>query len=277
MSAGRVVLGIGYDGRGYAGWQRQDHARSVQQAVEEALATVADHPVRVTAAGRTDAGVHATAQVVHFDTTAERTPRAWVLGANSNLPGDVAVRWARPVAAGFDARRSAVSRSYLYLIANVDTRPALALGRATWERRPLDDAAMHAAAQALVGEHDFSAFRASACQSRSPWRRLSHIAVHRHGELLAVEVRANAFLHHMVRNVVGALIDVGCGDRPAGWLATLLAGGDRKAGSATAAADGLYLVDVEYPAVHDLPRGTWPLLAPPALPPARRDDYPRTP
>jgi len=256
----RIALGIEYDGRGYAGWQHQGHALTVQQVVEEALAKVAAHPVRVTAAGRTDAGVHATDQVVHFVPMVGRSERAWVLGANSNLPRDVAVRWARTVGDDFDARRSALARSYLYLIANVGPRPALALGRATWERRPLVVEAMQEAAQALVGEHDFSAFRATSCQSRSATRRLRRIAVRRVGELIEVEVTANAFLHHMVRNMVGALLEVGVGAQCPAWVGELLAGRDRARGAPTAPADGLYLVDVEYPARFALPRGSRPLL-----------------
>jgi tRNA pseudouridine38-40 synthase len=254
----RIAVGLEYDGRGYSGWQHQGHARTVQQVVEQALAKVADHPVRVTAAGRTDAGVHATLQVVHFETAAERRPRAWLLGANGNLPPDVGALWAQPVADRFDARRSALSRSYRYLIDNRMPRPALSHGLATWERRALDAERMHAAAQALVGEHDFSAFRALSCQARSARRRIDALRVWRDGDLVQLEVRANAFLHHMVRNIVGSLLEVGCGAQEDGWLGALLAGRDRAVAGITARPDGLYLIDVEYPPEHGLPRGRPP-------------------
>ncbi len=251
----RLALGLEYDGRGYAGWQHQGHARAVQTVVEEALGRVANHPVRVTAAGRTDSGVHATLQVIHFDTEVERSPRGWMLGTNSNLPPDVAVQWVLPVAAEFSARRSALARTYRYLIDNRLPRPALGHGRVTWERRPLDALRMHAAAQALVGEHDFSAFRALSCQASSATRRVDVARVWREGELLQFEIRANAFLHHMVRNIVGSLLEIGAGEQAEGWVATLLAARDRAVAGATARPDGLYLIDVEYPAEFGLPRG----------------------
>lgn len=254
----RLALGLEYDGRGYAGWQHQGHSRAVQTVVEAALARVADHPVRVTAAGRTDSGVHATLQVIHFDTEVTRSARGWMLGTNSNLPPDVSVQWVQPVDAGFDARRSALARTYRYLIDNRLARPALGHGRATWERRPLDAARMHEAAQALLGEHDFSAFRALSCQARSATRRVDVARVWREGELVQFEIRANAFLHHMVRNVVGSLLEIGAGEQAVGWLAALLAERDRGAAGATARPDGLYLIDVEYPPEFGLPRGRPP-------------------
>ena len=254
----RYALGLEYDGSAYAGWQHQGHARTVQQAVHQALSTVAAEPILVTAAGRTDAGVHATLQVVHFDTAAQRTERGWLLGTNSNLPHDIGAQWIRPVDAGFDARRSARARSYRYLIVNRPHRPALANRRATWIHAPLDATAMQDAAQHLRGEHDFSSFRASSCEARSPHRRLDLITVTRAGDWIAVDVTANAFLHHMVRNIVGTLLAVGRGERPGSWVNELLATRDRRVAGVTAPADGLYLVDIEYPAEHALPRGRLP-------------------
>jgi len=254
----RFALGLEYDGAAYAGWQHQGHARTVQQVVEAAISSVAAEPIKVVAAGRTDAGVHATHQVVHFDSAASRRDRGWVLGANRNLPRDVAALWIVPVAAAFDARRSALRRSYRYLIVNRPQRSALAAGRATWVHAPLDAGTMHDAAQALVGEHDFSAFRAAACEAPSARRRVERIAVVRRGDLLTVDVTANAFLHHMVRNIVGSLLAIGRGERAVGWLGELLRARRRAAAGATAPAGGLYLVDVEYPAEHGLPRGRLP-------------------
>ncbi len=225
----------------------------MQLEVERALWEVADHAVQVTAAGRTDAGVHALGQVAHFDSLAQRTPRAWMLGANAALPEDITVRWAQPVADEFHARYSALSRTYLYRIVNEACRPALLRRRVCWVRRPLDAAAMHAAAQALLGEHDFSSFRAAECQSRSALRRVTHIAVERRGTTLELSVRANAFLHHMVRNIAGALIAVGAGRHPTDWVEELLTARDRRLGAATAPPQGLYLAQVEYPPAFGVP------------------------
>jgi tRNA pseudouridine38-40 synthase len=219
----------------------------VQREVERALSAVADHAVEVTAAGRTDAGVHALGQVAHFDSTAVRTPRAWMLGANAVLPGEISVRWVVPVKHEFHARYSALSRTYLYRIVNQPGRPALLRRRVCWVRRPLDAGAMHAAAQAVLGEHDFSSFRAAECQSKSTLRRVMRIAVERRGTSVDLTVRANAFLHHMVRNIAGALISVGTGRHAVPWLAELLAARDRRLGAATAPPQGLYLAQVEYP------------------------------
>lgn len=254
----RYALGLEYDGAAYAGWQHQGHARTVQQVVEEALSQVADEPIKVVAAGRTDAGVHATLQVVHFDTVAERRERGWLLGTNSNLPGDIGAQWLRPVPETFSARFSALSRSYRYLIVNRLHRPALVNRHATWVHAPLDATAMDDAAQLLVGQHDFSSFRASSCQARSPVRRIERCSVRRHGDWLAIDVTANAFLHHMVRNFVGSLLAVGRGERDRTWFATLLAARDRRAAGITAPPVGLYLVDIEYPAEFALPRGRLP-------------------
>jgi len=223
---------------------------------------VADHPVPVTAAGRTDAGVHALMQVAHFDSAAVRTTRSWTLGANTELPAEVTVLWAQSVPDTFHARYSAVSRTYIYRIVNQPCRPALLRRQVCWVRRPLDAQAMHSAAQALVGEHDFSSFRAAECQSPTALRRVTHIAVERAGADLAVTVRANAFLHHMVRNIAGALIAVGTGDRPPLWIAELLRARDRRMGAVTAPPQGLYLAQVEYPEEFGIPPPDAPAACP---------------
>lgn len=250
----RIALGIEYDGSGFHGWQLQGHeGRTVQAAVEAALGQVAAHPVRVVCAGRTDSGVHALGQVVHFDTTAERAPRNWVLGANVHLPASVAVGWAKEVPDDFHARFSAVSRSYRYLILNRPTRSSLWAGRATWVHRPLNAERMHAAAQALVGTHDFSSYRALGCQAKSPVRTLHDIRVERCGELVELRVHANAFLHHMIRNIAGVLLAIGRGERPPGWAAEVLALRDRTLGGVTAPPDGLYFERVWYPDSYAIP------------------------
>ncbi|MFU8822128.1 MAG: tRNA pseudouridine(38-40) synthase TruA [Gammaproteobacteria bacterium] len=242
----RIAVGVEYDGVGLFGWQTQKDGPSVQDALERALSHVADEPVRVVGAGRTDSGVHASGQVAHFDTAARRSPRSWVLGANTRLPPGICLRWAREAPEEFHARFSARARSYSYLVLNRETRSALWRQRAWWVHRPLDAARMHAAGQVLVGEHDFSAFRASECQSKSPTRSIARLAVVRHGEFLRLDVTANAFLHHMVRNIVGTLAAVGRGDRPEDWVAAVLNGRQRCQGGATAPAEGLYLVHVDY-------------------------------
>lgn len=256
----RIALGIEYDGTRYAGWQYQHHAPSVQQVVERAVSKVADEPVRVVCAGRTDTGVHALGQVVHFDTGAERTARSWVLGCNSNLPQDVGVRWARPVGDEFHARFGAVARRYRYLILNRPTRPALLHHRVCWHRLPLDESRMAAAAWPLVGEHDFSSFRALACQAKHPVRTIHELQVQRHGECVVIDVAANAFLHHMVRNIAGVLIAIGQGERPPEWTGQLLEARDRSVGGVTAPPEGLYLVSVQYPARFGLPAPPQPPL-----------------
>ena len=250
---GRIAIGIEYDGRAYCGWQQQEEAPSVQQTLERALARVADSSIALTAAGRTDAGVHARVQIAHFDTGAQRSARAWVLGSNSYLPADISLRWAQPVAEHFHARFAALSRTYRYLILNRAARSALAAGRALCVFRPLDESRMQSAAQHLLGQHDFSAFRAAACQARSPVRRIEQLSVTRDGEWLTVEVTANAFLHHMVRNIVGQLVAVGVGDAPPEQALTQLESRLRSTGEATAAAHGLYLWQIRYPAAFALP------------------------
>src|SRR6185295_14201600 len=249
----RIAAGIEYDGRAYSGWQSQPGLTTVQDALQRALSRVADTPVACTCAGRTDAGVHALAQVVHFDSDALRGERAWRLGANTYLPADVSVAWVREVPGHFHARYSALARSYRYLILNRDSRLALAAGRATWERRPLDAARMHGAAQVLLGEHDFSAFRAIECQAKSPMRRVESLAVSRHGDWVRIDVTANAFLHHLVRNIAGLLMMVGSGESPPERVAAVLATRDRKQNAATAPPDGLYLAAVRYPPEFGLP------------------------
>jgi len=249
----RIAVGIEYDGSAYAGWQAQASLRTLQQVTEQALSSVAAQPVSLVSAGRTDAGVHACGQVAHFDTRAARGARSWVLGANSELPHDVSLSWARPVPAHFHARYSAEARTYRYLIVNRLARPALFAARAAWVHRRLDHERMGEAALALVGEHDFSAFRAAECQAKSPVRRIERIGVERRGDWVVIEATANAFLHHMMRNIAGLLIAIGKAEAPASWAQEVLAGRDRTRNAATAPAAGLYLLSVRYPAAFALP------------------------
>lgn len=249
----RVAALLEYDGTGFAGWQSQGHAASIQDAVEAAVGFVAGHRLHCTCAGRTDAGVHAAGQVIHFDTTSSRTARAWVLGANTRLPPSIALQWAGEVTAGFHARHSAIRRIYRYYILNRSARSALRRSRAAWIHRPLDADAMRSAAQALIGEHDFSAFRSVECQSHTAMRRVHRIRVERAGEIVWLEIEANAFLHHMVRNIVGTLIEVQRSSDPSGAMARILTAGDRRAAGVTAPAAGLYLWRVEYPAAYGVP------------------------
>ena len=242
----RVAAVVEYDGADFSGWQSQIHSVSVQDAVEGALSFVAGHPVIAICAGRTDAGVHAAGQVVHFDTTAVRTPRAWVLGANTRLPPSIALQWAGEVPMGFHARHAALRRIYRYYILNRSARSALQRTRTAWIHRPLDAAAMHRAAQVLIGEHDFSAFRSVACQSKTPVRRVQRIEVQRNGDTIWLEIEANAYLHHMVRNIVGTLLDVQGSADPAGDMSRILAGGNRHVAGMTAPARGLVLWKVLY-------------------------------
>lgn len=250
----RIAALIEYDGSAFCGWQRQDHAPSVQQVVEEALGRVADEAVQVTVAGRTDTGVHALGQVVHFDTAAVRSGHSWVRGANSHLPPEVALLWAGEVDAGFHARFSATGRRYHYVILNRPVRPTYLARRVTHEYRPLDVARMRAAAAHLVGRHDFSSFRAAECQAKSPVRELRTLEVERHGDFVHLHAHANAFLQHMVRNIVGVLAAVGAGERDPGWVCEVLEARDRTRGGVTAPPDGLYLRDIEYPESCGLPR-----------------------
>jgi tRNA pseudouridine38-40 synthase len=251
--ARRMAALVEYDGTEYAGWQSQAHAASVQDAVQNAIGFVAGEPIIAICAGRTDAGVHAIGQVIHFDTTAVRTARAWVLGANTKLPPAIALQWAGEVPRGFHARHSALRRVYRYYISNRSARPALERTRSAWIHRNLDVDAMHAAAQVLLGEHDFSAFRSVECQSKTSVRRIERVLVERIGQCVRLEIAANAYLHHMVRNIVGTLIAVQGEADPAGAMARILLGGERRMAGPTAPASGLYLWRVEYPAAYGIP------------------------
>ncbi|HXD37655.1 MAG TPA: tRNA pseudouridine(38-40) synthase TruA [Rhodanobacter sp.] len=249
----RIAMGIEYDGTDFFGWQRLKEGPSVQARLEQALSRVADHPVDVSCAGRTDAGVHGRCQVVHFDTPAQRDMRGWVLGSCSNLPDSVAVLWAQSVADDFHARYAARSRRYRYRILNRPVRAALEARYVTWERLPLDAGRMHQAAQALLGLHDFSAFRALSCQAKHPHRTVLSVDVRRDGEYVTLEIEANGFLHHMVRNIVGSLLLVGRGERPVEWMAELLAGCDRQVAGPTGPASGLTFIGPRYEARWGLP------------------------
>jgi tRNA pseudouridine38-40 synthase len=256
----RIALGISYDGASFHGWQSQGaNVATVQDPVQKALTSIADHTVTVTCAGRTDAGVHATNQVIHFDSGASRDSKAWMMGGNARLPDTISVTWAHEVPTSFDARHSASSRRYLYIIVNSKIRSALMPGFVTREHRPLDAQRMHDSAQSLLGENDFSSFRAANCQSRTAMRNIQHIEVIRAGELVIIDVAANAFLHHMVRNLAGVLMDIGSGSKTVSWTAQLLALRDRTRAGITARPNGLYLAQVDYPEIFGLPRG-------PALP-----------
>jgi tRNA pseudouridine38-40 synthase len=249
----RMAALLEYDGSAYAGWQSQSHAKSLQATVEAALGFVAGAAVAAVCAGRTDAGVHALGQVIHFDTAARRTPRAWVLGANTRLPPDISLQWAGEVAGDFHARHTALRRIYRYHILNRSARSALGAGRTAWIHKALDVDAMREAAQVLVGEHDFSAFRSVECQSKSRMRRVERISVEQHGDSLCIEISANAYLHHMVRNIVGTLLEVQSGSDPRCAMQRILDSRDRRLAGATAPAAGLYLWRVEYPPAHAIP------------------------
>ncbi len=260
-SASRIALRIAYDGDAFNGWQTQASGDAAQDLLESALAAVAGVRLATVCAGRTDAGVHALAQVVHFDSPVTRPASAWVRGVNAHLPATIAVQHAIVVDQRFHARYAALRRSYCYLIYRGATRHPLYARRAGWVFRTLDVERIAEAASALVGEHDFSAFRSSQCQARSPIRRIERIDLSERGPLLVLEIGANAFLHHMVRNIVGALIWVGLGRRPPSWVGEILAGRDRTLGAPTFAAQGLYLNGVQYPPQYDI--GSWPATLPP--------------
>ncbi len=244
----RMALVVEYDGSQFHGWQQQTGLRTVQQVLEAALTRVADHPVSVVCAGRTDTGVHATAQVVHFDSDNERPMRAWIYGVNSYLPQDVGVRFGKEVSPTFHARFDATSRRYRYIICNKPIRPALQRTYVTWQYRQLDHQLMHNAAQVLLGENDFTSFRSVECQSKTPQRQIHEIRVTRQGDLVVVDLCANAFLHHMVRNIVGVLMAVGAGRQTVEWVQEVLEAKDRRQGAETAPPYGLYLTGVTYPA-----------------------------
>ena len=251
----RIALGIEYDGAGFNGWQTQPDGRSVQDALERALAALTSQTVSTICAGRTDAGVHAIDQVVHFDTDIERPLTAWVRGTNRFLPSEVSVRWARVVTPEFHARFGARRRSYDYWILNDPVRSPLAHARATWVFRPLDAQAMQRAADLLVGTHDFTSFRSAECQAASPIRELHELHVRRRGRWLHLRATANAFLHHMVRNIAGSLILVGRGERTVEWLSAVLLRRDRREAGPTAPPHGLYFAGADYPAGFGLPSG----------------------
>ena len=253
----RVALGIEYDGTAYNGWQRQKTGIGVQALVEDAISVVADEAVETVCAGRTDTGVHASAQVVHFDCNADRSRRGWLLGVNTNLPDDINASWAAFVDDEFHARYSATSRTYRYLILNRVVRSALYRNRAWWVYEPLDEQAMQQAADYLIGEHDYSAFRAAGCRASTPNRKLISLRVSRSGDCLAVTVAANAFLQHMVRNITGTLVAIGKGDEEPGWAKSVLESRDRTQGGVAAPSHGLTLINVEYPEQFKIP-GTDP-------------------
>lgn len=243
----RFALGIEYDGRDFVGWQSQYGQRTVQAATEGAISKVADRPVSVQCAGRTDAGVHALGQVIHWDTDAERSPRSWLLGINSNLPADVSAQWIQEVPESFHARFSAIARLYRYRILNQELRSAMCRNTHAWIHGQLHLESMQEAAQVLLGEHDFSAFRAAECQAKSPVRRIDYLCLTRCGPEVLIDIQANAFLHHMVRNIVGTLIMIGSGKRPYTWMESLLKLRDRRLSGPTAPSQGLVLMDVQYP------------------------------
>lgn len=249
----RWALGVEYDGTHFCGWQAQPGLKTVQGELQAALSHVADAPIELICGGRTDAGVHAAGQVVHFDTAVRRSARAWALGANAHLPRQLSVAWATPVPDFFHARFSALRRHYRYTFFNRATRSALHGATSTWVAQPLDVAAMQAGADHLIGEHDFSAFRAAECQSRSPVRRIDSLTVQRDGPFVHIDISANAFLHHMVRNIAGLLVEVGRGERPPAQVAELLAGRDRRLNAPTAPPQGLCLRRIDYPSAFAVP------------------------
>jgi tRNA pseudouridine38-40 synthase len=250
----KVALGLEYDGRDFCGWQYQPDRRSVQEMLEHALSFVADEKVSAVCAGRTDAGVHAVGQVAHFECRAIRRMHSWIMGCNSRLPRGIRVVWASPVSADFHARSSAIARFYRYKILNRPVHSAIHRGLVTWCYQPLDVEAMFLGSRILIGEHDFSSFRAQGCQSNSPCRRLYHIGVTREEEFIVIDVVGNAFLHHMVRNIAGLLMEIGAGKKPPGWTEEVLKARDRKIAGVTAPPDGLYLAGIYYPEVFQLPR-----------------------
>lgn len=256
LSTKRVALVVTYNGALWHGFQLQaETIPTVQGCLESALAQVANHNIKLKCAGRTDTGVHATHQVVHFDTSAERPDKAWIHGTNGHLPDSISIVWAGTVPNDFDARFSATARRYLYLIYNSPVRSALCYRELTREYRDLNEALMARAGALLVGEHDFSAYRASACQARTPIRTVQRLEVYRRSDIVAIDITANGFLHHMVRNIVGVLLDIGTGVAAPEWAGDVLATRDRRCASMTAPPTGLYLIDVSYPQRFGVPPG----------------------
>ena len=256
----RVALTVEYDGSQYHGWQAQAGLRTVQQMIESALSKVADEDISVVCAGRTDTGVHASNQVIHFDSDKERTIRSWIHGANSFLPKDVCIKWGREMPPEFHARFSALSRRYRYIIYNTAIRPALLRSNVTWQYRQLDHQLMHKAGQDLLGELDFTSFRSVQCQSKTPMRNVQHLRVMRKGNMVMIDICANAFLHHMVRNIAGVLIAIGSSRKPVSFAKEVLEAKDRRLGAETAPPYGLYLVAVDYPKTFNVIQGvTGPL------------------
>ncbi len=250
----KIVMSVEYCGSGFHGWQRQRQVPTLQGCIEQALSSVAAHPVEVHCAGRTDAGVHALHQVIHFETTARRALHSWVLGGNAALPHSISLLWAREMADDFHARFAATGRTYRYVILNRRIRPGLKHGQVAWEAKHLDLERMYASSRCFLGEHDFSSYRAAACQAKSPVREIRRFDIRREGALIVLEIEANAFLYHMVRNMAGVLMAIGRGSEDIEWAEQVLDARDRTAGGVTAPAAGLYLVDVEYPEHFQLPK-----------------------
>ncbi|MXP56085.1 tRNA pseudouridine(38-40) synthase TruA [Pantoea sp. Mhis] len=251
----KLALGVEYDGTRYYGWQSQKGSKnSIQETLSKAVSKIANHDINLFCAGRTDSGVHSTGQVVHFTTTSYRTNNAWTLGINSNLPYDISIRWAQPVPDLFHSRFSAKARRYRYIIYNNPQRPAILNHGLTHFYHLLNIEKMLRASRCLIGEHDFTSFRAIQCQSSTPWRNIMYLNIIRQGPYVMFDIKANAFVHHMVRNIVGSLIQVGCSNQSEDWIAILLAAKDRTLASVTAKANGLYLVSVEYPRCFSLPK-----------------------
>jgi tRNA pseudouridine38-40 synthase len=249
----KIALGVEYNGQGFHGWQAQKNLITVQGCLEEALSKIADEKITTICAGRTDAGVHATGQVVHFETNVERDMRAWLRGTNTHLPHTIAVRWAQIVDDEFHARYKARSRSYRYIIHNNASRPALLTGRVTWNYEVLNIATMQAASQYLIGELDFSSFRSAECESSTPMRNLREITINRLDDYIVIDIHANSFLHHMVRNIAGTLMHIGAGFEEPEWMQKVLLARDRRQAGETASAHGLYLTHVDYPEIYKIP------------------------
>ena len=251
----RIAMGVEYDGSHFCGWQRQkEDVPTVQESLEIGLSKVANTEVKIVCAGRTDAGVHGYGQVIHFDTETERSERSWVLGTNANISKAISVLWAKPVDEEFHARFSAVRRRYRYVIANRFVRPSFASGRVSWDHRDLDEQRMQQAAAHLVGEHDFNSYRAAACQAHSPIRTVHRLDVQRREDLIIIDLEANAFLHHMVRNIAGVLMAIGAGEQDVDWSREVLEARDRTQGGVTAPPHGLYFMGVEYPPEFGIPQ-----------------------